>query len=482
MKRFLALALSLLMLFSLVACSGNTAPAADADNTQQTEATAPETPDNAEQPQESTETVTGEPKWLADDTSISGTVRFWIPFKGEQGMNDLIAEFNQTYPNITVELTPYSNNTDGNTAVNTSLMSGEIDVLWSFELHNTFKRWENGLYMDLTDYLAADNIDLTENWGTDSYTYDGKIYTLPAGGRSFYVAINKTMWDEAGLGEIPTAWTWDEYLEACKAMTKTDDAGNVTVYGGSEYQAINSVMNTMYQVYGKNAMYHEDGTSSFDDPVIQKALAREVQAENVDHIWFPLTTYRSDNIQAQTTYLGKQVASCVNTNLVRFIRDTETYPVDFITTFAPFPTEEAGQDNHMEGISTFSHVGIAANCNMDNFDAIYAFLKYAATDGAKYLAMAGHMPTWTGTDVSNIVSLMFGSEEAAAKLIDVDAFKNVVCNFDGLTYVDTELTAYSEVNSLMQEYVMSAHNDELSVEDALSELKVEADAAIESAG
>ena len=41
MKRFLALALSLLMLFSLVACSGNTAPAADADNTQQTEATAP---------------------------------------------------------------------------------------------------------------------------------------------------------------------------------------------------------------------------------------------------------------------------------------------------------------------------------------------------------------------------------------------------------------------------------------------------------
>lgn len=75
MKRFLALALSLLMLFSLVACSGNTAPAADADNTQQTEATAPETPDNAEQPQESTETVTGEPKWLADDTSISGRVK-----------------------------------------------------------------------------------------------------------------------------------------------------------------------------------------------------------------------------------------------------------------------------------------------------------------------------------------------------------------------------------------------------------------------
>ena len=122
-------------------------------------------------------------------------------------------------------------------------------------------------------------------------------------------------------------------------------------------------------------MYHEDGTSSFDDPVILKALNREVKAENVDQIWFPLTTYRSDNIQAQTTYLTEQIATSVNTNLVRFIRDTETYPVDFVTAFAPFPTEEEGQDNHMEGISTFSHIGIASNCDNENFDAIYAFLE-----------------------------------------------------------------------------------------------------------
>ena len=34
-------------------------------------------------------------------------------------------------------------------------------------------------------------------------------------------------------------------------MTEKDAGGNVSVYGGSQYQAINSVMNTMYQVYGK---------------------------------------------------------------------------------------------------------------------------------------------------------------------------------------------------------------------------------------
>lgn len=481
MKKVISSLLAIAMIVTMFAGCSSPAPSSSrAETSGPAQSAESGEPSSSEAPSGS-EPASGEPKLIEDDTTLSGTVRFWIPFKGEQGMDGLISEFNETYPNIKVELTSYSNNTDGNTAVNTSMMSGEIDVLWSFELHNTFKRWENGMYMDLTGKIAEDNIDLKQNWGTDVYTYDGKVYTLPAGGRAFFVAINMDMWKAAGLGDIPTSWTWDEYLEACKKMTKTDASGKVEVYGGSQYQAINSVMNTMYQVYGKNAMYHDDGTSSFDDPVIIKALNREVKAENEDKIWFPLTTYRSDNIQAQTTYLTGQTATSVNTNLVRFIRDTNTYPVDFVTAFAPFPTEEKGQDNYMEGISTFSHIGIASNCNGEDLDAIYAFLKFAATYGSKYLAMAGHMPTWSGTDPDSLVSLMFGSEEEAAKLVDVETFKDVVCNFGGLAYVDTEMTAYSEVNSLMQEYVMYAHNGEMSVEDALAELKTEADKVIADA-
>lgn len=473
MKRVITLILALTMLLSLSACGGNASEPVETTK-------APVVAEQNEAPVVAETEPAGEPKIFNDDTSISGTVRFWIPFKGNQGMDDLIAEFNATYPNIKVELTPYSNNSDGNMAVNTSLMAGEIDVLWSFELHNTFKRWENGLYMDLTDRLAEDNLDLVDNWGTDAYKYNDRIYTVPAGGRSFFVAINMTKWNAAGLGEIPTEWTWDEYLEACKAMTEVDADGNVAVYGGSSYQSINTVMNTMYQVYGKNAMYHEDGTSSFDDPVIHKALAREIQAENVDKIWFPLTTYRSDNLQAQTTYLGGQTASTLNTNLVRFLRDTETYPVDWITAFAPYPTEEAGQDNYMEGISPFSHIGVATNCDKDNLEASYAFMKFAATHGSKYLALAGHMPNWKGINVDDMVSLVFGSEEDAAKLVDVETYKNVVCNFEALSYIDTELTAYSEINSLMQEYVMYAHNGEMTAEEALSELTELADEAIKN--
>ncbi len=133
MKRLLSLLLALLMVASLAACgekSGTPAaePSAPASGSQ------PAAQSAADQPAAQTK---GEPKLINDDTSISGTVRFWIPFKGNQGMDDMIADFNKTYPNIQVELTPYSNNSDGNMSVNTSLMACEIDVLWSFELHNT---------------------------------------------------------------------------------------------------------------------------------------------------------------------------------------------------------------------------------------------------------------------------------------------------------------------------------------------------------
>ena len=41
---------------------------------------------------------------------------------------------------------------------------------------------------------------------------------------------------KAGLGELPTERTWDEYLAASKAMTEYNEDGTVKVYGGSDYR------------------------------------------------------------------------------------------------------------------------------------------------------------------------------------------------------------------------------------------------------
>ena len=218
-------------------------------------------------------------------------------------MDALIADFNKTYPNIEVTLNTYSNNSDGNLAVNTAIMGGEVDVLASFGLNNTYKRWENGLFLDLTDKCEADGIDLLEQWAFDCYKYGGRIYTFPCGGLSTYIAINMTAWNEAGLGELPTEWTWDEYLDACKKMTKVAADGTVEVYGGSDYHSIQYFLYPYVQQTGGDMYYSVDGkTSSYDDPRSVKGFERELQAELVDKIWFPKAVYRADNQQAQMTF------------------------------------------------------------------------------------------------------------------------------------------------------------------------------------
>jgi len=419
---------------------------------------------------------------LAEDpASISGTVRFWIPFKGSQGMDDMIAEFNQTYPNVKVELTTYNNNSDGNVAVNTALMSGEIDVLASFGLANAYKRWENGLYMPLDSYIEKYGIDLVANWGTDVYKYEDTYYTFPCGGLSYYVSINMTDWNEAGLGELPTEWTWDEYLAASEAMTKRDENGNTVLYGGSNYHSQNYYNYVWYQVYGHDMYYGEDGYTNFTDPLILNSLKRNIKADNEDKIWFPLATYRGDNLQTQDVFTSHTAASAISPNMVRFLRDQENYNTPWITGFAPWPVEEKGQTNYMAGVSNFSHAGIASNANPDNLEAAWYWLAWYSTYGSRYLIVAGHQSSWKGTDLSGLVDLVFGSEEEAAKLIDVESFKRVVVNYDNPPYYDSILTAYAKVNSLVAEYTLYAHQGVMSAEEAMQQLKELADEAIDDA-
>ncbi|MBQ8814912.1 MAG: extracellular solute-binding protein [Lachnospiraceae bacterium] len=483
MRKLIALLLAACMLM-LTGCS-QTGPAqteaptkAPAEATKAPETSAPTS--GAETPTDAPDDGALDTSWILEDTNMSGTVNFWIPFKGTQGMDALIAEFNSVYPNITVNLNSYSNGADGNVGVNTAILAGEVDVLASFGLGNTNNRWENGLFVDITDKVEEEGIDLVEQWGTDVYKYDGSIYTFPCGGLSNYICINMTAWNEAGLGELPKEWTWDEYLEASKAMTKVAADGKVEIYGGSDVQDYSYFMYTISQGSGKDRLYDEDGTSSYDNPRALKALERKLKAELEDKIWYPNASYKSDGYYTNEAFLAGKIASGITTNIVRFLHQTETYPdVKWVTGFAPYPVEEEGETNYMSGVSTFSHAGIALNCQDE--DAAWAFLKWYSTYGVKYLVAAGHQPKWIGTEPGAALALIYGSEEEAAKWVDFESFSHVIGRTDLPAYADTNLTALADVGSALKDPIMQAISGEMSAEDCLKQAAEEADEAIRDA-
>ena len=416
MKKALALVLALVMTLSLCACG-------------QKETTPDNTPSTTG---DGTTTVADANKdadiysWIVnDDTSISGTVRFYIPFKGTQGMDAMIADFNTIYPNITVELNTYSNNAEGNVGLNTAIMAGECDVVSSFEIHNVMNRVNNGMYLDITD-----------------------------------------AWDAAGLGELPDEWTWDEYIAASRAMTEYNADGSVSVYGGSNYSVIADLTNIIYQVNGCNRFYNADGTCAFDTDYLKANIQKFIDAEN-EGIWYPLESYRTDNYKEWFAYAEGKINSGVSGNVNRFLADTENYPQDHITAYAPYPVVEKGQTNYMSGVNYFSFTGMTMGCKDE--EAAWAFVKFFSTYGSKYLTAAGHQSTWAGTDPAEIVSVIFGSEANAAKIIDIDSFKKWVGNASNPSSYDNINTAYSELNSIFSEYVMYAYTGDMTLDEAMAE-------------
>ena len=412
------------------------------------------------------------PKIIEEDPqSITGTVRFWSAFNAAQGMGDMVAAFNEIYPNIEVTINQYSNTSNGNVGVDTALMAGgQIDVLLNYNSTALSRRALAGLFMPLDDLMATDGIDLVEEWGTDVYRFNDTTFSLPMGGERPYVAINMDAWNEAGLGELPIEWTWDEYIEASRQMTTANR------FGGSDYHSIQFTMYPVRQALGQDALYNAEGLSNFDHPLFREALEQKYRAEVEEKIWFPLTRYRSESMQTQMVLLDGSVASGIITNLTRFVRDTETYPIDFKFGFAPYPTMEPGQGNHLAGGSMFSHLAVTRNAA--DKDAAWAFTKWFATHGSVYLAVAGHAPTWRDTDISNATDLVFGSREAAAELVDVESFERVVFKTDGSNYTETNLTAYTELHTIMNEIYLRCFNGEISIDDALEEMKERGDEAI----
>ena len=102
MKKILALLLALVMVLSMVACGASDPAPTDPPKTDDPVVT----PDPTEEDDKRVDVEELDTSWIIDEdpTAVSGTVNFYIPFKGSQGMDAMIAAFNEIYPNVEVVL------------------------------------------------------------------------------------------------------------------------------------------------------------------------------------------------------------------------------------------------------------------------------------------------------------------------------------------------------------------------------------------
>jgi len=161
-----------------------------------------------------------------------------MSFGGEaqtSAIKNAIARFNKSYPNVTVELTMDPISTGWGDYVTRVLSQynarNAADVYGTaIETFRTFETKK--LFIPLDDYIAKNPgySDFAPSLFEQS-SYEGKTYFIPIGWNNIMINYNRALFKEAGVDYPKPEWTWDQFRETAKKLTKRDAAGNATQFG-----------------------------------------------------------------------------------------------------------------------------------------------------------------------------------------------------------------------------------------------------------
>jgi multiple sugar transport system substrate-binding protein len=238
-----------------------------------------------------------------------------------------------------------------------------------------------GLSKDLVPYLAKSGLPEADFLPTFSAA------RLPSGQRGLVVAsqvrcifYNKTMFEKAGVPLppkvwSPDGWTWDDFLETAKKLTKGTEQYGCTVFADSGYEEMWSRNN------GGPGAFSEDGKKfTLADPQGAEAIqwvADLSLKHRVQPAWGDIKPADSDRRLFQAGKLGMMLR--VSGNIGFFTKN----PLNFEWDVAPVP---AKVHQYQQGSSVLYIIPESAK----HPDQAWDFLKFVISEpGGTLVAQAG---------------------------------------------------------------------------------------------
>lgn len=174
--------------------------------------------------------MVGSPAVLAEDIIL----KYWMWDPNIQEMEQaMVDKFEEAYPGIKVEMTAIASQ-EYWTKMPAMSAAKQMPDVFAMSSGYAEEFALQGALMNLTPYLEKDFNKDEYFWGImdKSFDVDGQIYAVPFAWVGAVLFYNKTMFDEAGLAHPDWGWTWDDFVNAAKVLTKdTDGDGKTDVWG-----------------------------------------------------------------------------------------------------------------------------------------------------------------------------------------------------------------------------------------------------------
>jgi multiple sugar transport system substrate-binding protein len=160
----------------------------------------------------------------AESGNITLTVSGWSSTPAEDALvKQGFDAFHAKYPNITVQWSPIPG--DYPTKMRANVASSNVPDVFYLQPGMAQEYIPAGKLLNLGPYMARDSVSPDAYYGGLSQTFDcanGTVFGIPKDSNSLGLVYNKTMFQQAGLGD-PSGWSWSDLQSAAQKLT----AGNV---------------------------------------------------------------------------------------------------------------------------------------------------------------------------------------------------------------------------------------------------------------
>lgn len=179
------------------------------------------------------------PSTAADrGTETAAKLAWWS--RGTQEWNDMMLEVAKTYqatfPKITIEFGFFPSDAYTDRII-TAAASDSLPDVFHLNSQDTVSLASKGILYDLAPLLAKDGrmkkVDFFP-WAFLRAEKDGKTYAMPLKGTANVMYVNQSLFERAGVPLPKAGWTWADYVQTARQLTKEPNS-TTGAWGGWSY-------------------------------------------------------------------------------------------------------------------------------------------------------------------------------------------------------------------------------------------------------
>jgi multiple sugar transport system substrate-binding protein len=364
-------------------------------------------------------------------------LHFWYN-EDQDNWKTVYNEYQKIHPNVKIEAVTAGDNNAAEYLKRLDLAAAsgdQIDIMMFSNATYYSQRAAINMLEPMNDYIGKDGFKVQDDYYMDT-TIGDKIYGLPAKKNIYFVMMNKNHLDEAGL-PVPTDWTWDEFLDYSKKLTKGEGANKrYGTYFHTFSQYYHMALSNQPDDY---FLVKSDGkTLNIDNPLIRKSLDIRKQAEMVDKSATPYSETISQKLNYRPQYFNQKTSMILTGDfMIPEAGGSDKVPANFPTVFAPYP--KVNKTDPMSSITAGDIMSVSSKSKYKQ--EAYDFIRWYTTEGIQLQGKT--MSAWKKADLNKVIDTLIASSKTPDK-------------------IDKASLMYTMSNSIAQKYnIPVPFNDEL---------------------